>query len=189
MKRFLTTNTDNVNSKVKCTNQQLKLNTPILSTSDSLILDNHPLIIADEVHTSNSISNNTSSTIEVELKKISILNENQKDIAKNYELDKWISNEHIIYKFNSNNNVNLNCDNTTNIIDLNEIHAFDLDFTVIITKSGETFPINEDDWKLFHITKVKETLLKLHNEKKYIVIMSNQGYIYFLQLYLSFILY
>ena len=53
----------------------------------------------------------------------------------------------------------------------NKIAGFDLDWTLIKTKSGKTFPINKDDWTLLY-NNVKE---KLESLKDFIiVIFSNQ---------------
>lgn len=54
-----------------------------------------------------------------------------------------------------------------------KIAAFDLDGTLIVTKSGKRFPENERDWKLFH-SNVKEKLQKYAHEGFLLVIISNQ---------------
>ena len=54
-----------------------------------------------------------------------------------------------------------------------KIAAFDLDGTLIHTKSGRTFPINVDDWKLFNDNVIP--VLKQLTKKNYsIVIITNQ---------------
>lgn len=56
---------------------------------------------------------------------------------------------------------------------MRKIAAFDLDGTLINTKSGRTFPINVDDWKLFNCNVIP--VLKQLTEKNYsIVIITNQ---------------
>lgn len=56
---------------------------------------------------------------------------------------------------------------------MRKIAAFDLDGTLINTKSGRTFPINVDDWKLFNDNIIP--VLKQLTEKNYsIVIITNQ---------------
>ena len=50
---------------------------------------------------------------------------------------------------------------------------FDLDGTIITTKSGETFPKNEDDWKL--IDGVRGLMLDLCKDKTTIIVVTNQG--------------
>eukprot|EP00743_Colponemidia_sp_Colp-15_P000382 GILK01000439.1.p1 GENE.GILK01000439.1~~GILK01000439.1.p1 ORF type:complete len:422 (+),score=77.69 GILK01000439.1:114-1268(+) len=55
-----------------------------------------------------------------------------------------------------------------------KIAAFDLDSTLIVTKSGATFAKNASDWQFLHATKVKETLVRLHEEGHKLVIFTNQ---------------
>jgi DNA 3'-phosphatase len=52
--------------------------------------------------------------------------------------------------------------------------AFDLDGTLIQTKSGAKFATNHSDWKFFHAS-VPTKLRSLYDEGKYVVIISNQG--------------
>ena len=47
----------------------------------------------------------------------------------------------------------------------------DLDGTLIVTKSGKTFPENENDWKFK--PRIKEAIQEYN--PKYIFIISNQG--------------
>ena len=54
-----------------------------------------------------------------------------------------------------------------------KIAAFDLDNTIIKTKSGKVFPQNKDDWKLMN-KYVKSTLYKYYNNCYKIVIFTNQ---------------
>lgn len=55
-----------------------------------------------------------------------------------------------------------------------EVVAFDLDGTLIQTKSGAKFATNHNDWKFFHAS-VPTKLRSLHEEGKYVAIVSNQG--------------
>ncbi|KAI8067927.1 Polynucleotide 5'-hydroxyl-kinase [Gongronella butleri] len=52
--------------------------------------------------------------------------------------------------------------------------AFDLDSTLIKTKSGNVFPKNKDDWMWWHFS-VPERLEQLHSDGYKIVILSNQA--------------
>ncbi len=54
-----------------------------------------------------------------------------------------------------------------------KIAAFDLDGTLINTKSGRTFPIDVNDWKLFNIN-VKPVLKQLVEKNYSIIIITNQ---------------
>lgn len=54
-----------------------------------------------------------------------------------------------------------------------KIAAFDLDGTLINTKSGRTFPINVDDWELFN-NNVKPILKQLTENNYSIIIITNQ---------------
>lgn len=56
---------------------------------------------------------------------------------------------------------------------MRKIAAFDLDGTLINTKSGRTFPINVDDWKLFN-DNVIPVLKQLTGKNYSIVIITNQ---------------
>jgi DNA 3'-phosphatase len=51
--------------------------------------------------------------------------------------------------------------------------AFDLDGTIITTKSGKVWAVNDTDWKLWD-PSVKTTLQQLHHENCYLAIISNQ---------------
>jgi len=55
-----------------------------------------------------------------------------------------------------------------------KIAGFDLDHTFITTKSGNTFPKNSDDWKLFN-KNVENKIRELMKKKYQIVIFSNQS--------------
>jgi bifunctional polynucleotide phosphatase/kinase len=59
-------------------------------------------------------------------------------------------------------------------MDATEMVAFDMDGTLIKTKSGKTFPTDENDWVLWD-PSVRTVLQRLHAEKKYLAIISNQS--------------
>ncbi len=54
-----------------------------------------------------------------------------------------------------------------------KIAAFDMDDTLITTKSGKTFAENDDDWKIYD-NSIKNKLINLHNNGYKLVIISNQ---------------
>ena len=57
-----------------------------------------------------------------------------------------------------------------------KIAAFDMDGTLICTKSGRVFALNNDDWKLLYEPQTVQTIRRLYNEEKYkIVIITNQA--------------
>lgn len=56
-----------------------------------------------------------------------------------------------------------------------KIASFDLDGTIIVTKSGKRFAKDKNDWKWFHPTLVKEKLAALKREGYTLVIFSNQN--------------
>lgn len=56
----------------------------------------------------------------------------------------------------------------------NEIAGFDLEGTIIKTKSGEIFPEGKEDWE-FWSPEVVPKLKELHEQGKKIVVVSNQG--------------
>ncbi|CAH0391580.1 unnamed protein product [Bemisia tabaci] len=56
-----------------------------------------------------------------------------------------------------------------------KIAAFDLDGTLILTKSGKVFPVDRYDWKFFH-PDIVQKLRKLWSEENYkIVVFTNQN--------------
>ena len=55
-----------------------------------------------------------------------------------------------------------------------KIAAFDMDSTLIITKSGKRFAKNAKDWQWWHHS-VPEKLKSLHKEGFKIIIITNQG--------------
>jgi len=63
-----------------------------------------------------------------------------------------------------------------NILDnySNKIAGFDLDNTIISTKSGKVFPVDKDDWKIKY-TNVIPNLKKLYEKNYNIIIFTNQN--------------
>lgn len=77
--------------------------------------------------------------------------------------DRWITHNGMMYKLRSGVNVGSN-----------KMVAFDMDGTLITTKSGKTYAVDENDWKLWDAS-VRTTIQKLHAEGAYIAIISNQN--------------
>ncbi len=60
-----------------------------------------------------------------------------------------------------------------NFVQTDKLACFDLDSTIIKTKTGNTFPINNDDWKLFN-DNVPKVMKDLQDEKYCIIVFTNQ---------------
>lgn len=73
---------------------------------------------------------------------------------------KFIENNGLIYSISSNNT-------------FSKIAAFDLDSTIIKTKSGKIFPIDKNDWEFLN-NYVKEVLYNLFNNCYKIIIFTNK---------------
>lgn len=58
-------------------------------------------------------------------------------------------------------------------LEFNKIAGFDLDGTIIKTKSGKVFPVDKNDWILWN-KYVKEVLYQYYNDEYKIVIFTNQ---------------
>ena len=56
-----------------------------------------------------------------------------------------------------------------------KIASFDIDGTIIITKSNKKFPVNKNDWKFLYDITILEKLKELHNNNYCIIFISNQG--------------
>ena len=56
-----------------------------------------------------------------------------------------------------------------------KIAAFDIDGTIITTKSKKKFPVNKNDWKLLYGEQTLEKLKELHVNDYCIIFISNQG--------------
>jgi bifunctional polynucleotide phosphatase/kinase len=65
------------------------------------------------------------------------------------------------------------CKNHRNNLLNSKIASFDLDDTLIKTKSGKDFSVNEDDWQFFDKT-VPEKLKKLSSDSYNLVVITNQ---------------
>jgi len=55
-----------------------------------------------------------------------------------------------------------------------KIAAFDMDGTLIVTKSGKVFPVDENDWQIYS-PEVITSIKKLSDDGYKIVIFTNQG--------------
>ena len=53
-----------------------------------------------------------------------------------------------------------------------KIAAFDMDGTIICTKSGRVFALNTDDWQLLYTPQVKQTLQRLYQDEGYKLFLS-----------------
>jgi bifunctional polynucleotide phosphatase/kinase len=76
------------------------------------------------------------------------------------------------------NNSLLVCNNLQNISNKENkksIACFDLDGTLIVTKSKKRFAVNEKDWKFFNDLNISKKLCELINKNYILVIMSNQN--------------
>ena len=56
-----------------------------------------------------------------------------------------------------------------------KIASFDMDWTLIRTKGGQTFPKNKDDWLLLFDEKTQDKLVELDKEDYKIVVFTNQA--------------
>lgn len=56
-----------------------------------------------------------------------------------------------------------------------KIASFDIDGTIITTKSNKKFPVNKNDWKFLYDITILEKLKELHNNNYCIIFISNQG--------------
>lgn len=59
------------------------------------------------------------------------------------------------------------------VVSHRKIAAFDMDGTIIITKSGKVFPTDQDDWQIFH-PNIFNKLKELHSKGFKIVFFTNQ---------------
>lgn len=96
-------------------------------------------------------------------------------------LDQWMGNDKIMCKLHSANQYTSQRSSVDEVSTANadkydgyDVVAFDMDSTIIKTKSGKSFPTNDDDWTLLHAS-IKDTIQSLHRQHKYLAIISNQG--------------
>lgn len=66
------------------------------------------------------------------------------------------------------------CGKSLNFKFKHKIASFDLDGTLIKTKSGKTFPVSHDDWK-YYSENVVSLLSSLYNDNYCLIIISNQS--------------
>jgi len=64
---------------------------------------------------------------------------------------------------------------TDNFIYKSKIASFDIDGTIITTKSNKKFPINKNDWKFLYDQTTLDKLKELHDNDYCIIFISNQG--------------
>ena len=79
----------------------------------------------------------------------------------------WVKTDQVMYKYYGYS-VSVGTCSPKKIV------AFDMDGTVISTKSGKTFAIDEHDWKLFHHS-VPAKFKELHKEGVHLALISNQS--------------
>ncbi|XP_027205078.1 polynucleotide kinase 3'-phosphatase [Dermatophagoides pteronyssinus] len=98
--------------------------------------------------------------------KISLINDSMKSDAMTEDKISWIEIE--------SGNVLIGSKFGGDRCSSDKIAGFDFDFTLVSTKSAKSFPIDENDWKLFD-QRLPEYIQQLVNEQGYrFVIFSNQ---------------
>ena len=65
--------------------------------------------------------------------------------------------------------------NAGNVAGRSNVAAYDMDGTIITTKSGRVFPIDSKDWRLLYENRTVKKLQTLYNEGYKIVIITNQA--------------
>lgn len=80
--------------------------------------------------------------------------------------DHWVEVEasNIMYKLNSKQSH-----------PISRVICFDLDGTLITTKSGKTFPVNENDWRLIYDERTMKDILTRDQSSTYFAIITNQS--------------
>lgn len=109
-----------------------------------------------------SVTKNTPNTISKELLRQNLNNSNP-TFASNWTIKQTFLIQNISIKYGD-----------TKAVSLIKVAAFDLDGTLISTKSGGTFSKGPSDWKWWN-DKVLDKLKDLYNNNYLIVIFSNQG--------------
>jgi DNA 3'-phosphatase len=96
--------------------------------------------------------------------KLFLMTEEQREYASSLPKGKWIEKSNLLMKLSSS------IDNETRN---KGIITFDLDGTIITTKSGKTFPKDNKDWKLFD-SIIPSILQSAYQEGYCLAIISNQ---------------
>ena len=65
--------------------------------------------------------------------------------------------------------------NAGDVQNSDKIAAYDMDGTIITTKSGRVFPIDYNDWRLLYEDRTREKLESLYREGYKIVVITNQA--------------
>ena len=65
--------------------------------------------------------------------------------------------------------------NAGNVRGSSKIAAYDMDGTIITTKSGRVFPIDHKDWRLLYENRTREKLESILKEGYKIVLITNQA--------------
>jgi DNA 3'-phosphatase len=96
---------------------------------------------------------------------VMVLNKAHQDFAKTAPSNQWIDYSGIIAKLRTP---------LQPTIAVKGILAFDVDGTIITTKSGKKFPVDDEDWKFWH-PSVPDVLREKAREGYSIAFISNQG--------------
>lgn len=94
-----------------------------------------------------------------------LLNLSQQQTAKSCPVNTWVEYSGIIAKLSPS----LISDKP-----IKGVIAFDVDGTIITTKSGKRFPVSDDDWKFWH-PSVPDVLQRVSSEGYLLAFISNQG--------------
>ena len=65
--------------------------------------------------------------------------------------------------------------NAGNVRGSSKIAAYDMDGTIITTKSGRVFPVDSKDWRLLYENRTVKKLQSLYSEGYKIVTITNQA--------------
>lgn len=102
------------------------------------------------------------------LKTYSMISPDDQVFASSISLDEWHETDDILVKLRTIKDRSYG--------DFLGIILFDLDGTIITTKSGKKFPVDHNDWKFLYENTIVNRLRQLYNEeKKLIVFVSNQS--------------
>lgn len=117
-----------------------------------------------EVVSTASIASNPSTSYHVLGKHFNMLSSTQQQFAHNCPDNIWVEYPGIMLKLRSSKEKK----------EAKGVIAFDMDGTIIATKSGKTFAENEFDWKFWN-EAVLSKLRALHEEGYFLAFISNQG--------------